>query len=149
VGQTGVFGIPLSAFLYAQEALQIAAVLAQPLPAYEKGTNFAKGGLSRVSEKGSELVIEPSGKSYLTPETESIIDLKRGSKVIPAHQVQAMMGRPERIQNIGGVSVDLSELTGEQRESNRLLKKIADKRTIIQQGNGKFMRYRNSYFGKN
>lgn len=125
-------------------ALQAAAIA---IPAFEHGTQHAPGGLSRVSEKGRELVIEPGGKSYLTPQTESIIDLKRGSKVIPAHQVSAMIGKPERIQYVGGQAVDMSELLAEQREGNKALKQIAQKKqSAIIIPNERFAHYRQQRF---
>jgi len=61
---------PLVPFIIASGAIQAGVVAAKPIPAYEKGTEFASGGLSLVGERGPELV-----------------ELPRGSKVIPNNQL--------------------------------------------------------------
>lgn len=62
-------------------AAQIASVLAQPLPHYEKGTKNAKKGLSVVGEKGSELVVDKHGKMFLTPSKPTLMDLAGGEQI--------------------------------------------------------------------
>lgn len=64
-------------------AISLARAIAAPIPAYEKGTDNHPGGLAQVSEKGPELIIEPSGKTYLSPEKTAILDLPARTKVIP------------------------------------------------------------------
>lgn len=77
--------VPLKYYLMAADAAigaaQVAAILASPLPQYAKGTDNHKGGLAIVGEKGNELVIEPSGKKYLTPSTPTVMDLPARTKV--------------------------------------------------------------------
>ena len=82
---------PLALAIEAAGALQIGLLLAKPIPAYEKGTDNAVGGPSLVSEKGRELVIEPSGEAYFTPDEPSIIDIKKHSRVIPHNELNQMM----------------------------------------------------------
>lgn len=66
---------------------QIAAISAQPLPAYWQGTDNHPGGLALVSEKGQEMGILPSGERFLTPSTPTIMDLPRGTEIIPNHEL--------------------------------------------------------------
>lgn len=70
---------------------QLAIVASTPLPEYAKGTENAPEGFAKVSEKGQELVVEPSGKKWLTPAKESITYLKKGSKVIPNDKLMKMV----------------------------------------------------------
>ena len=83
-------------------ALQLATVLATPIPQYAKGTKSAKGGLSIVGERGRELVETPSGMSFLTADTASLINLPKGSKVTPHHETMRMIGRPENLSKYSG-----------------------------------------------
>lgn len=62
------------------------AIAAKPIPSFEKGGVMAQDGTARVSEKGQELMIEPSGKMLLTPEKESLIQIKGGTEIVPAHK---------------------------------------------------------------
>jgi len=72
-------------------AVQAAAVAAQPIPKYEKGTKSAKGGIALVSERGPELAFEPGGKAYLTPAMPSLLNVKRGTEIIPADITNQML----------------------------------------------------------
>lgn len=84
-------GFVLAAITAALGAVQLAKAIATPIPKFEKGTLNAPGGLAKVSEKGAELVIEPSGKKYLTPSTEAIMNIPKGSKIIPNDEINQMM----------------------------------------------------------
>lgn len=94
--------VPLSILIGALGAVQLGTVLAQPIPAYKSGTNSAKGGLSIVGEEGRERIDTPDGKSFLSPNTASLINLPRGSKVTPHHETMRMIGRPEKLGNYAG-----------------------------------------------
>jgi hypothetical protein len=66
-------------------ALQIASILAQPIPAYAKGTDDHAGGPALVGDAyRREVVIEPSGRTYLTPDTPTIMNLAKHSVVLPS-----------------------------------------------------------------
>lgn len=84
-------GFALAAITAAIGAVQLAKAIATPIPKYEIGTDSAAGGLAVVSEKGHELVIEPSGKKYFTPATEAIMNIPKGSKIIPNDEINGMM----------------------------------------------------------
>lgn len=69
-------------------AAQLARAIATPLPKYEKGTAHAKEGWAVTDEKGSELFIEPSGKTFLGSDAGPVTRyLKAGTKIIPANEV--------------------------------------------------------------
>jgi len=66
-------------------AAQTALVLAQPLPKYEKGTQGKphKGGKALVGEVRPEVILEPGRNPYVV-EKPSILNLQKGTEVIPS-----------------------------------------------------------------
>lgn len=80
--------IALAAGAGATGAAQIAKLVATPLPAYKHGTKNHKGGLFIGGDGGErELVVEPSGKAYLTSDTASIYSGPSGTKVYNSEQM--------------------------------------------------------------
>jgi len=68
-------------------AAQIAKVLATPIPEYEEGTDFHKGGPALVHK--NEIVMERGGKTWHTGSAKETFlpDLPRGSRVISEDQI--------------------------------------------------------------
>jgi hypothetical protein len=81
----------IAALIGAIGAVQLAAVIARPIPQYWKGTQDAEGGISWVGERGKELVIEPTGITYETPSTATLVNLPKHSKVINHGQYMAAL----------------------------------------------------------
>lgn len=82
-GQLGAFGAPMAALIAAMGAVQLATIVAQPIPKYKHGTKGHKGGLAIVGDGGvSETVFTDKGV-YLTPNTPTLVDLPKGAKVLP------------------------------------------------------------------
>jgi hypothetical protein len=79
------FNLFLVAAVTAIGAAQFAAVSAKPLPEYEEGTGPDRhpGGPALVGEKRRELVILPTGHSFVTPARPTIYDLPKGTEVLP------------------------------------------------------------------
>lgn len=77
----------LQAVIAASAAAQTAIILAQPIPEFAEGTKGKKfkGGPAIVGERGVEKVITESGKVYYTPDHASLVELPKGSQVIPNH----------------------------------------------------------------
>ena len=104
VSQYGFF-TPFGILAAALGAVQIATLIATPIPAYEKGTNNAKGGTSLVGERGPEYVITPQGATFLTHGKPTLMDIPKGSTVIPHLQTARMMD----VKNYaGGQATDMS-----------------------------------------
>ena len=71
---------------------QLAAIIATPLPQYKDGTDSHKGGFAVVGDGGEhELIVEPSGKSYLSPNKSTIMNLPAKTKVIPQKKLLQMV----------------------------------------------------------
>lgn len=100
LGQTGFLGIPLAAIVGALGALQIATIAATPIPQFEKGTENAPGGLAMVGEKGRELVMEPSGKTYLTGDKAELRDIPEGSKILTNAITENILNKASRDKEI-------------------------------------------------
>ena len=92
--QLGPIGGSAGAILVgALGAIQLAAVLAAPIPKYEKGTKSHKGGLAEVGEVRPEVVIEPGKNPYIVSNPQ-ILNLAKGTQVIPSlEQYQKEFGQ--------------------------------------------------------
>lgn len=73
----------LAALVGAMGAVQLATIIAQPIPKYARGTMDHKGGLAIVGDGGKrEGVITEKGL-WITPDTPTLIDLPKHAMVIP------------------------------------------------------------------
>lgn len=125
--QTGIFGLPLEALVIAEGIAREAAIVATPIPAYAKGTRFAKGGLSLVGEEGTEYIIDPSGKSFMSPKGPSLVNLEEGSQVFTHRETLKMLMQPEKLNYVGGESIDIKEVIAAQRETTAAIKGLQQK----------------------
>lgn len=153
-------------------AIQAAAVLAKPLPKFEKGTTYAPEGFAIVDEKGQEAV-ERNGKVYLGQNKgPRLTYLKAGDKVRTAEETRRMLANQmpmkvldsynqgyEKLSNIQlGTSIDYDKLAS---KLNPGFEKVAetiknkpslkfkfskgDLRAIYQQGNMETEFLKNQY----
>lgn len=85
-----IVGAILTALIAATSAVQLATVMAEPIPQYAKGTQDHPGGLAIVGDAGrSEIVRTPGGGMYKTPATDTLVSLPKHSVVYPS--VEAAM----------------------------------------------------------
>lgn len=75
--------IPFIAIAGAMGAIQIATILATPIPKYAKGTKEHPGGLAIVGDGGRQEVVSYGGNMFLTPDTPTLIDMPKGAEVFP------------------------------------------------------------------
>lgn len=106
-------GIALAAIVGAMGAIQLAAVLAKPLPQFFKGTDNAPAGPAWIAERGPEIV-ESKGKQTLV-QKKSIIPLRRGDKVYTAAETRAIMASHGRREGVGQM-FDRTEASRARRE---------------------------------
>lgn len=76
-------GIAMAAIAGAMGAVQIATILATPIPKYAKGTDRHKGGPAIVGDGGVPELVIFGGKSWITPDTPTVVDLPAGAVVKP------------------------------------------------------------------
>ncbi len=75
--------IAMAAIAGAMGAVQVATILATPIPKYAKGTDRHKGGPAIVGDGGVPELVIFGGKSWVTPDTPTIVDLPAGAVVKP------------------------------------------------------------------
>ncbi|WP_303012573.1 phage tail tape measure protein [uncultured Bacteroides sp.] len=78
--------IPLSIVIGALGAIQVATILATPIPSYAEGTKDSaghRGGTALVGDGGKHEVIMYSGKAWITPDTPTLVDIPKGAQVFP------------------------------------------------------------------
>lgn len=75
--------IAMAAVAGAMGAVQLATIIATPIPAYAKGTDYHKGGLAVVGDGGEPELVVYGDKSWITPDTPTLVDLPSGAMVIP------------------------------------------------------------------
>jgi hypothetical protein len=114
----------LMPFYLALAATEAAVVISKPLPAYAKGTMSAIGGPSVVGEHGKELMISPSGQIGLTPDNPAIMDITRGTKIIPSEETK-------RILNVAMGNKNTSIETAIERGNKEIVQAIKNKRELI------------------
>lgn len=73
----------LAAIVGAMGALQVATILATPIPKYAKGTEHHQGGPAIVGDGGVPELVIFSGKSWVTPDTPTLVDIPAGAIVKP------------------------------------------------------------------
>ena len=83
--------IPRAILAGAAGAASLARAIAAPLPQYADGTDNHKGGLAIVGERGTELGVLPSGKTFLTDAVPTIMDLPKGTQIIPHEKLMAQV----------------------------------------------------------
>lgn len=71
----------------ATAALQVGAIMAQPLPEYFKGRDGGPAEWAWVGERGTERIDLPGGDSFLTPDKPTLAFLPEGASVIPHHEL--------------------------------------------------------------
>jgi hypothetical protein len=84
----------LAAFVAAMGAAQVAAIVAQPIPQFKKGTSSAPGGLAIVGEEGPEL-LRRGNKVALSPGVPTLVNLPKGTEVIPTERTMDIIARQE------------------------------------------------------
>jgi hypothetical protein len=144
LAEGGILFSPLVGVIAAIGAVQIATILATPIPKFEKGGTVQKDGPIITGEAGPELRIDPSGKYSLTAGHENVTYAKAGTKIINNKDLMKMVSKPESIQY-------LATSTTDNRKSEKLLAEIAEniknqKRPIVNiQGDrwGDYSRQRN------
>jgi hypothetical protein len=88
--------IPLSVLAGVTGAAQLAAVIATPIPQYKAGTPEGghPGGLAITGDGGRpEPIILPGGRVIMSPDTSTLMDLPKGTIVMPS--IEEMIARAE------------------------------------------------------
>lgn len=124
----------IAATVGALGAVQLAGVLAQPLPQYYTGTDSSKGGPAHVGERGRELFITPDGKLGITPNRDTIMNLEEGTKIFNSNETKRIL-QSSGERNGSSYSLDLSKVIDSQNKSSKniidALKNRPEQKTIL------------------
>jgi hypothetical protein len=122
--------IALAAVVGGIGALQLAAIIATPIPKFATGTDDAPGGPSWVGDGGKkELVVTPDGKLIETPALPTIMNIPKHSVVYPDSREVMESGILSNIRSLPGL-VDhrayykemTSAITGEIKGLGKIIK---------------------------
>lgn len=136
----GPLAAPLIPAIIATGAVQLATILASPIPQYAEGTDNHKGGLAIVGDGGRhEMVITPDGKTYKTPNTNTLIDLPAHSQVLPDYNkaIESLMYKQTIIPIENDKTIIISEnkkQIGLAQQNNMLLGKMIKGQNKLSQG---------------
>lgn len=136
-----IVGAILTALIAATSAVQLATVMAEPIPQYAKGTQDHPGGLAIVGDAGrSEIVRTPGGGLYQTPATDTLVSLPKHSVVYPSIEaamkdIDAITPRlddaMQLLPRLNGtrqegtvINFDVDKITSAQDRSTRVLNQI-------------------------
>lgn len=136
-----IVGAILTALIAATSAVQLATVMAEPIPQYAKGTQNHPGGLAIVGDAGrSEIVSTPGGGMYKTPATDTLVSLPKHSVVYPSIEaamkdIDAITPRlddaMQLLPRLNGtrhegtvINFDVDKITSAQDRSTRVLNQI-------------------------
>lgn len=76
-------GLAMAAIAGAMGAVQIATILATPIPKYAKGTDNHRGGPAIVGDGGRSEVVLFNGTAWITPDRPTLVNMPAGAVVIP------------------------------------------------------------------
>ncbi len=114
-------GLPWSAIIAGIGLAQIATVAAKKIPGFYKGTDNSPEGWAHVGEKGTELMVKPDGAMELTPPTDTLTYLERGTKIYNARETKSILSGQKGIDSMKVINFD--KLIVEQKRSTSELKK--------------------------
>lgn len=83
---------PIIALIAASGAIQLAAALNTPIPAYKEGTDNHRGGKFYAGDGGEkELIVSPNKAPYWSKNVTTMYDEPKGTKVIPKSVIDYAM----------------------------------------------------------
>lgn len=132
IATKGVAGLATSAAIGLYTTTLTSALAALTIPAYADGTDSHKGGLALVGDGGEpELINTPGGQSFLSPATDTIMNLPKGTEVIPMHKLQ-----PGDIDKLDARAMNtiMLQAGGDSKETERLLHELISE---VKRGNSK------------
>lgn len=129
--------IPLSILIGTLGAIQLATIIATPIPKYAEGTKKGghPGGLAVVGDGGKSELVMYDGKAFVTSNRPQLVNLPKGAEVFPdatiyqrlnSVSVSPLSDRAERVAAQAGVVVnnDYTALERRTDETNALLRSM-------------------------
>jgi len=96
-------------------------VARQQVPQFYKGTDSSPEGWAHIGERGTELMVKPDGTAQLTPPTDTLAYLDKGTKIYNARETKSILSGQKGIDSMKIINFD--KLIVEQKRSTSELKK--------------------------
>lgn len=88
-----IAGAIFAAMIAATGAVQLATIIAQPIPKYAHGTDNHPGGLAIVGDGGRSEAVLVGDKAYITPDKPTLLSLPAGAEIVPDLNDPAFLSR--------------------------------------------------------
>ncbi len=126
-----IAGAISSALIIGEGALELSAVLAEPIPAYAKGRKGGKAELAEVGEQGFEGIIH-NGLLSLTPNKATKMFLPEGADVIPHDKMVKALYENPNLSGSFGENVNTSQVIADAviASNNGVIKAIQNKKEL-------------------
>lgn len=115
------FNLGVAAAMIAFGAAQSVIVARQQVPQFYKGTDSSPEGWAHIGERGTELMVKPDGTAQLTPPTDTLAYLDKGTKIYNARETKSILSGQKGIDSMKIINFD--KLIVEQKRSTSELKK--------------------------
>ncbi|MCL1942629.1 MAG: hypothetical protein FWF54_03645 [Candidatus Azobacteroides sp.] len=122
--------IPINILTIALGAVQLATVLAKPIPQYARGTKDHPGGPAFLGDAGkSEAIILPGGTVMKSPSHKTLLDLPEHTAVLPDFNDIVKFSEGERSYKINRILK--YERRGNNFNDKNIIKAIRDSQTLL------------------
>ena len=115
------FNLGVAAAVGAFGIAQGVLVARQQVPQFYKGTDSSPEGWAHIGERGTELMVKPDGTAQLTPPTDTLAYLDKGTKIYNARETKSILSGQKGIDSMKIINFD--KLIIEQKRSTSELKK--------------------------
>lgn len=137
-------------FKAAMTSAQMIAVAAKKVPEFAKGVIDFKGGEAIIGEKGREILLDRTGKAYLSPDQATLTNLPAGASVIPNNETERILAQlPVHQQRVKEFRPRENALILELLKSNKRLENVIKRKKFVginidEKGFSSFMQQENS-----
>ena len=113
--------VPPASFVFAAATavlagIELAAIIARPLPKYFKGREGGPSEFAITGDRGSEIIDIPNRGQFLTPNRSTLTFLPEGASVIPHAETMERLSNPglRQMEDVGTTDIRLlrKEVTG-------------------------------------
>lgn len=112
----------IAALIGAIGAVNVATIIAQPIPAFKDGVRDKKtAGLGIWGEAGIELGVMPDGTAMLSPDKATLDYMPKGMNIFSHKELMRMVSKPDLPVYAGGREVDVQSLIAESKRSTSRL----------------------------
>lgn len=112
----------IAALIGAIGAVNVATIIAQPIPAFKDGVRDKKtAGLGIWGEAGIELGVMPDGTAMLSPDKATLGYMPKGMNIFSHKELMRMVSKPDLPVYAGGHEVDVQSLIAESKRSTSRL----------------------------